>query len=270
MKRVLLLTYCIVVSAIYCQQFETEIIEKDNKLKIKILPSEKSVDSKNISSEDEETVEEQDYKFKLVEYRIAKRDNFIKIAERFREGYENKDSLASIVNQIYTDNPQLERGKNLIAGKIIYIRVKEGAEDIVQSKEIEQNFIYYKVKKGDTLYRLARKFKENYPTPEDIDNVVELIEQDNPDRLSFATLEIGDIINIRNKFGIVNSFQSTSSNFRRYRIVKGDTLYKVARKYKNNYPEATNIDEVVEEIKLDNPEIIDFSILEVGDIIKIR
>ncbi|MBQ9024623.1 MAG: LysM peptidoglycan-binding domain-containing protein [Bacilli bacterium] len=126
------------------------------------------------------------------------------------------DSLYSISKNNNVDIDTIKKDNNLTnnnlsIGQVLKIRV--------ESEEIEECFgeeytpvdtsITYTVKKGDNLYDIARKYNTS------VDNIKRL------NNLNSNLLSIGQILKIPS--------ESSSSNV--YTVVKGDSLYSIARKF---------------------------------------
>lgn len=132
--------------------------------------------------------------------------------------------------------------------------------DIVMAEEEEMNipaknenkssvprFITHTVVKGDTLYSLARTYGTT------VDNIVSL----NPSiingqiNIGQTYVMVADKVTQKKKSSVKSS---TKSNYIEHTVVKGDTLYSLARNY------GTTVDEV---LKL-NPEITDGQSIKIG------
>lgn len=82
------------------------------------------------------------------------------------------------------------------------------------------SFTNYAVKRGDTLYNIANKYGIS----------VDTIVQDNA--LKNYNLSIGQVLKIRqNNVVIEECFGSSNDVSNKYTVVKGDSLYSIAKKY---------------------------------------
>ena len=128
------------------------------------------------------------------------------------------DTLYSIARDNNIDINTLRKDNALVndvlsIGQIIRIRLKDG-----QTIEVEEclgedfeipsnnNYIEYKVKKGDSLYKIANKYNTS------VSNLLSL------NNLSSANLKIGQVIKIPNKDS-------------KYIVKSGDSLYSIAKKF---------------------------------------
>ena len=124
---------------------------------------------------------------------------------------------------------------NLQIGEVVKIPIKGGTNP-------NATFIYTVVK-GDTLYKIALKYKTT------IDELIKL------NNLKSSNLQIGQ------KLVIPETFISTDvsiPNFINYIVIKGDNLYAIARKYNTS----------IDQIKSDNA--LSSNILSIGQNLKIR
>ena len=112
----------------------------------------------------------------------------------------------------------------------------------------------YTVKKGDTLYKIAKN--------NNID--INTLKKDNA--LTSDILSVGQIIRIRLKSGetieveecIGEDFELPKKNYVTYTVKKGDSLYKIANKYK------TSVSELLELNNLGSAN------LSIGQVLKIK
>ena len=190
-----------------------ERIQKDNDLKNTkkleigdslIIRGDKAVPKETILGDKRGNLEEKIY--------IVKRgDTLFKIAERF----------GTTVERIRKDN-DLKNTKKLEIGDSLIIRGDKAVpeETILGDKRGNLEERIYIVKRGDTLYSLAKKFK----------TTVDKIQDDN--RLHDARkLEIGDNLIIR-EHGIERKRESLKleKEERKYIVERGDTLLKIVKK----------------------------------------
>ena len=152
-------------------------------------------------------------------YTVKKGDTLYNIARVYGT------SVESIKNLNYLTNNDLYIGQVL---RIPEIYTKE--EDLYVPE-----YINYTVKRGDTLYRIARIYKIS----------IESIMQDNG--LKNENLTIGQNLKIRKKqnetveecFG-EEYMPKEETNKEEYIVQKGDTLYSIAKKYNLNVEELIN------------------------------
>ena len=122
------------------------------------------------------------------EYVVQKGDTLYSIARKFNTSVDNLKSL----NNITTDS--------LVIGQILKI---PGEKDITENT--------YTVKKGDSLYSIARANNTTVDKLKDINN------------LTSNTLSIGQVLKLPNG-------DTTKDNVV-YTVKKGDSLYSIAREY---------------------------------------
>ena len=135
------------------------------------------------------------------------------------------DSLYSIAKLYGTSVDEIKKlnyltSNNLIVGQVL--RIPE-----VYTKPDEMmvpNYISYTVKKGDTIYSIAKSYGVSADT----------IIQDN--NLKNSNLSVGQILRIRSGEGEVlecfgEDYNDSISNYKIYTVQKGDSLYSISRKY---------------------------------------
>ena len=152
-------------------------------------------------------------------YTVKKGDTLYNIARVYGT------SVESIKNLNYLTNNDLYIGQVL---RIPEIYTKE--EDLYVPE-----YINYTVKRGDTLYRIARIYN----------TTIESIMQDNG--LKNENLTIGQNLKIRKKLNEVveecfgeEYIPKEETNKEEYIVQKGDTLYSIAKKYNLNVQELIN------------------------------
>lgn len=133
---------------------------------------------------------------------------------------KSKDSLYSIAknNNISVDTLMKDNGitgTNLVIGQVLKIRMPQNDIDIEECygedyTPLEDNFTIYTVKKGDSLYNIAKKYNTSVDAIQKLSN------------LSSINLYIGQQLKIPT---------SNSSNDIVYTVKKGDSLYSIARKF---------------------------------------
>ena len=114
------------------------------------------------------------------------------------------DTLYSIARKFNTTVDEIKRLNNLTTNTLIV-----GQKLLVNTKgNAIENFIYYTVARGDTLYSIASRFNTTVDTIKSINN------------LTTNTLAIGQVLTI-----------PSTSNYSYYTVLRGDTLYSIARKF---------------------------------------
>ena len=130
------------------------------------------------------------------------------------------DSLWNIAKVYSTSVEEIKRinyltNNNLYIGQILRI-----PEMYTKPEDMNApNYINYKVEKGDTLYSIAKKYGVS------IDTIV----SDNA--LKSNTLSLGQNLKIRTSTGLVEECFGEEYSPNTYTVVKGDTLYSIARKF---------------------------------------
>lgn len=151
------------------------------------------------------------------------------------EGYyrvQSGDTLWSIARRFNTTVDELKKANNLTTNSLSIgelLKIPESDTTTVESE-------VYIVKSGDTLYSIARKYNLSVDELKKLNN------------LTSNTLSIGQRL-------IVKSTPSMSENT--YVVVKGDSLYAIARKFN------TTVDEIK---KLNN---LTSNTLSIGQVLKI-
>ena len=134
---------------------------------------------------------------------------------------KKSDSLWTIARVYSTSVEEIKRinylkDNNLYIGQVIRI-----PEMYTKPEEMNApNYVNYKVSKGDTLYSIARKFGVN----------VDTIVSDNS--LKNNIISVGQNLKIRSNNSVVEEcFGDAYSPSNTYTVVRGDTLYGIARKF---------------------------------------
>ena len=122
------------------------------------------------------------------------------------------DTLYGISNQFGVSVTELAelngiKGSNLAIGQILKIPEKEGTNP--------NNMFMYTVKKGDTLYGIARKFGTT------VNEIMSL------NYLKSTNLSIGQVLRIPENY--LSDNELTLPNYINYVVKKGDNLYAIAR-----------------------------------------
>ena len=151
------------------------------------------------------------------------------------------DTLYGISNQYGVSVTELAELNNVNAttlkeGQSLKIPIKPGNNP--------DNLFLYTVKKGDTLYSIARRYSTS------VDEIKKL------NYLTSNELYINQVIRIPESYN--DPSQLYIPNYINYKVLKGDTLYSIAKKYK------VPIDTIIQDNALDNDN------LKVGQIIRIR
>ena len=158
-------------------------------------------------------------------YTVKKGDTLYGIARIYNVSVDSIKKL-----NYFTDN-------NLVVGQVIRIpEMYTKPEDM-----IVPNYVNYTVKKGDTLYSIAKKYGV----------LADTIIQDNA--LKNANLSVGQNLKIRvapssfeveECFGEDSNIELPKNNIERYVVQKGDTLYSISKKFNtsvNNIVQFNNL-----------------------------
>ena len=119
------------------------------------------------------------------------------------------DSLYSIANKYNTTVDELKRINNLTSNILSIGQVLKLQSDKANNVEKEENTISYTVKKGDSLYSIARKYDTTIDRIKDLNN------------LTTNLLSIGQVLLIPTDTNLETT----------YTVKKGDSLYSIAKKY---------------------------------------
>lgn len=152
---------------------------------------------------------------KNISYTVKKGDSLYSIAKK----YNTTVSIIKSNNNLKSETLQI--------GQILKIPANETEET---------NQITYQVKKGDSLYSIAKKYNT---TAEEIKKL---------NNLSSNLLQIGQILKINS---------NSSNNTINYKVVSGDSLYSIAKKYN------TTVD------KIKNLNNLNTNLLQIGQTLKI-
>ena len=118
------------------------------------------------------------------------------------------DSLWSIARKLNTSVAELKSLNNLTSNNLSIRQVLKTPSSNTEN----DNQITYTVVKGDSLYKIAQKFNV---TVQDLINL---------NNLTSTNLSVGQVLKVK---GTVPSKEETT-----YTVVKGDSLYAIANKYK--------------------------------------
>ncbi len=140
------------------------------------------------------------------------------------------DSLWSI-SKIYGTSVEEIKRINYLTNNTLYIGQVLRIPEMYTKEEdmVVPSYINYKVVSGDTLYSIAKKYGVS------IDTIV----SDNA--LKNNILSIGQNLKIRVSGGVIEECFGEENN---YTVVKGDTLYSIARKFN------TTVDKIKEKNNL--------------------
>ena len=152
----------------------------------------------------------------LFTYTVKKGDSLYKIASKYNTTVKEIQNL----NNLTTTNLQI--------GQVLRIPENYSGKE----ETTIPNYINYTVKKGDTLYSIAKN-----------NNVsVDTIIQDNS--LTSNNLSIGQNLKIRITESTIEECYGedySPSTTTEYKVVKGDSLYKIASKYNTTVKEIQNL-----------------------------
>lgn len=131
------------------------------------------------------------------------------------------DSLWNISKVYSTSVEEIKRINNLTSNTLYIGQVLRIPEMYTKEEDmVVPSYINYKVVRGDTLYSIARKYGVS----------VDTIVSDNA--LKNNTLTIGQNLKIRVDGGVVEEcFGEEYKPSTSYKVVRGDTLYSIARKF---------------------------------------
>ncbi|WP_461829997.1 LysM peptidoglycan-binding domain-containing protein [Aquifex sp.] len=138
-------------------------------------------------------------------YTVKKGDSLWEIVKKY------KLSIA----EIYKLNPKLKRTKYIRPGMKLCISRKKRKSRRVYSSD----YILYKVRKGDTLIKIAKKFR------------VSVSEIKRANNLKSSRLYAGQVIKIPIPKEIVKERRKTRVKYKIYRVKRGDTLIGIAKKF---------------------------------------
>ena len=154
-------------------------------------------------------------------YTVKKGDSLYSIAKKYNTTYQEIMKLNYLTNT------------NLSVGQVL--RIPEFYFDMDNMSL--PNYINYTVKKGDSLYKIAK------------DNNIDINTLRKDNALTSDILSIGQVIRIRLRDGqttqvlecIGNDYDIPSKEYIEYKVVKGDSLYKIAKKYNTSVSNILNI-----------------------------
>lgn len=165
------------------------------------------------------------------------------------------DSLYSIANKFSLSVLDLMKYNDLTSTVLQIGQVLKLVPDSSDEEQIVVVPIYedYTVKKGESLYSIAKKFN----------TTTEVIKQDN--NLNSNLLSIGQVLKVRVGEQIIGieecfgeGYEEDKNNYITYTVKKGDNLYSIARNYN------TSVNEIM---KLNN---LSSTNLSIGQVLKIK
>ena len=133
------------------------------------------------------------------------------------------DTLYGIANKYNTTVSELKGLNNLITNNLNIGDVLK-IPTTSSEKLPDNNGIIYAVKSGDTLYSIAKKYNTT------VDKIKAL------NNLTSNTLSIGTNLTIPS-----NDNEEVSNNYLTYKVVSGDTLYSIAKKYNTSVDKIKSI-----------------------------
>ena len=153
-------------------------------------------------------------------YVVQKGDTLYSIARKYNVSVNDIKTLNNLTNN------------NLSIGTILKIPTINNIDDNIPSNNT------YIVKKGDTLYSIAKKYNLTVDKLKSLNN------------LSNNLVSIGQVL-------VVDEVEAPSLNYNEYIVGKGDTLYSIARKF------GISVNELMQYNNLNN------TVLSIGQILKI-
>lgn len=130
---------------------------------------------------------------------------------------EKGDSLSKIANMFNTDVNTIKEINNLTSNTIYVGQTLQVPSNIVVDNNINSG--EYIVEKGDSLWKIAKKFNTT------VDNLIFL------NNLSTTILQVGDVLKVPNTFDITN----------KYTVKRGDSLWSIARSFNTTVDELKKI-----------------------------
>jgi LysM repeat protein len=153
-------------------------------------------------------------------YVVQKGDTLYSIARKYNVSVNDIKNLNNLTSN------------NLSIGTILKVPTINNIDDNIPSTNT------YIVKKGDTLYSIAKKYNLTVDKLKSLNN------------LSNNLVSIGQVL-------VVNEMNIPSSNYDEYQVGKGDTLYSIARKF------GISVNELMQYNNLNS------TVLSIGQILKI-
>ena len=151
------------------------------------------------------------------------------------------DTLYGISNQFGVSVTELAKPNNVDAGSL---KVGQVLTIPSTSGTNPNNMFMYTVKKGDTLYSIAKKYNTT------VQKIIDL------NYLKNANLSIGQVLRIPEMYTPDNEI--SLPNYISYTVKKGDTLYSIAKEY------GISVDTIIKDNALNNNNLV------IGQELKIR
>ena len=143
------------------------------------------------------------------------------------------DSLYSIAKKYNTSVDEIKRYNNLNSNLLnIGDRITIPCNVVNDYKDNDNNYVSYIVEKGDSLYSIANKFGTT------VDRIKSLND------LKTNTISVGQTLIVDDRKGVSSvlecfgDLEFDNLNYLNYMVVKGDSLYSIAKKYN------TSVDEI--------------------------
>ena len=153
-------------------------------------------------------------------YIVKKGDSLWEIARKYKVS----------IGELYRLNPKLAKTKYIRPG--MKLCVSKRKKYVTKNKKKRSNYILYKVKKGDTLIKIAKKFR------------VSVSEIKRANNLKSSKLYAGQIIKIPIPQKIVEETREEKIVYKVYKVKKGDTLIKIAKKFNVSVAEIKRINKL--------------------------
>lgn len=150
---------------------------------------------------------------------------YIHTVKKGQTAYSISKAYGVKVEDIYQNNPGSEQGLQLDQQLKIPVLVKAigHVEPVQDSLSADGKFIYHRVERGETLYRIMKHFNVNQ----------DVLVANNPGLN--ANLHPGDIIKIPTQDNLISEkAQALYSDLEEYKVKKKDTYYKLEKKYAVN------------------------------------
>jgi len=144
-------------------------------------------------------------------YIVKSGDTLYQIASRFNTSVDRIKQLNNLSSNALTIGQEL-------------IIPKEETKD-EEEPDLEEGYLNYTVKRGDSLYSIARNYNTTVNALIDINN------------LTSNNLSIGQILRIPTS----NTDNNTNNNYINYTVKSGDSLYKIANTYNTTVNEIKSL-----------------------------
>lgn len=155
--------------------------------------------------------------------------------EEYIYSVKSGDTLYAIASKYNLTVAELKQINNLTSNNLsIGQKLKVGNSNTSE----ETDYITYKVVSGDTLYSIAKKYNTTVNEIKNLNN------------LTSTNLNIGQILKIK-------STEDAANNYLTYKVVSGDSLYSIAKKYNTTVNAIKNLNQLTS------------NLLQIGQILKI-